>query len=82
MRGQALEWLKSDLVARTQSLEGGKAEDRDPVAKRMIHWKGDSDLAGIRDEKELAKLPGEERVVFTALWTDVDQLLTRATMRK
>jgi hypothetical protein len=48
------------------------------VAPTLQHWKEDTDLAGIRDEKELAKLPEDERAAFKRLWNDVDQLLTRA----
>ena len=52
------------------------------VAPTLQHWKADTDLAGIRDEKELAKLPEEERADFQQLWKDVDQLLTRAAGSK
>ncbi len=48
------------------------------VAPTLQHWKEDTDLAGIHDEKELAKLPEDERAAFKRLWNDVDQLLTRA----
>ena len=52
------------------------------IAPTLQHWKADADLAGIRDEKELAKLPGEERAAFKQLWNDVDQLLTKAAGSK
>ena len=52
------------------------------VAPTLQHWKADADLAGIRDEKELAKLPEEERTAFKSLWNDVDQLLIKTAARK
>ena len=39
------------------------------------HWKEGTDLAGIRDEKELARLPEEERKEWQSLWADVELLL-------
>lgn len=44
------------------------------MAKRS-HWKHDSDLAGIRDADEVAKLPAEEQKAFIQLWADVAKLL-------
>ena len=35
--------------------------NKELVAKTLTHWKQDADLAGIRDDQELAKLPDEER---------------------
>ena len=56
-------------------IEPGKKET---VAKTLAHWKDDTDLAGIRDEKELAKLAEEERKEWQSLWADVEVLLKRA----
>ena len=81
-RRQGLEWLKADLSAWSKVLEGGRTQDRELVATRMVHWKGDSDLAGIRDKDELAKLPEEERRAFEALWSEVNRLLCLATAKK
>ncbi len=82
MRRQALDWLKADLAAWARSLEGGTPKDRGLLLQRVTHWKNDSDLAGIRDKQELAKLSEEERTAFKQLWNEVDQLLARATMSK
>ena len=48
----------------------------------LHRWKADTDLAGIRDEKELAKLPEVERATFKQLWHDVDQILAKASRGK
>jgi hypothetical protein len=50
---------------------------KEQIAKTLEHWKQDVDLAGIRDEVELAKLPDEDRAAFKQLWTDVNGLKTK-----
>ncbi len=77
LRKQAHDWLKVELVDWSKHLEGGpKAGPL--VAEALAHWKTDTDLAGIRDKKELAKLPEGERSAFQQLWSDVDRLLAKA----
>ena len=50
-----------------------------PRVRQMLeHWKADSDLAGVRDEAGLAKLPEAERRAWQALWADVEALLKKA----
>jgi hypothetical protein len=44
----------------------------------LQHWQKDPDLAGIRDQAELAKLPAEERAAYVKLRADVAELLKRA----
>ena len=78
LAGQAGEWLRAERSAWAKLLDAGPAETRANVARALQHWKADADLAGIRDEKELAKLPAEVRAEFQRLWSDVDELLTRA----
>jgi tetratricopeptide (TPR) repeat protein/tRNA A-37 threonylcarbamoyl transferase component Bud32 len=68
-RRQALEWLRADLDA------WRKVADTKVVRATLDHWKVDPDLAGIRDEAELAQLPAEEREALMALWRDVDQTI-------
>ena len=81
-RRQALDWLKAELAAWAKVLEGGPAEVKATIAPTLEHWTADADLAGIRDEKELAKLSEKERADFKQLWKDVDQLLTKAAGSK
>ena len=78
LRTQARDWLKAELAAWAQIFDNGPAELKTTITPALKHWKDDSDVAGIRDEKELAKLPEAERTAFTQLWNDVDQLLTKA----
>jgi hypothetical protein len=38
----------------------------------LTHWKADPDLAGIRDDAWLAKLPDGERTVLKQFWDHVN----------
>ncbi len=78
LRQQALRWPQSELAAWAKILETGPAEMKAKIAPTLKRWKTVADLAGIRDEKELAKLPQAERAAFKQLWTDVDRLLGKA----
>jgi hypothetical protein len=78
LRQQARDWLRGEISAWANVLDAGSAELKAKVAPILTHWKTDSDLAGIRDEKELAKLPEEERAAVGQLWKDVDELLKKA----
>jgi hypothetical protein len=60
LRKQALDWLRSDLALHTKRLASGQAAARVEVRQQMKHWQQDSDLAGIREAKDLAKLPADE----------------------
>ncbi len=59
-------------------LDAGTTEIKAFVPQTLTHWKTDSDLAGIRDEKELARLSDDERAAIQQLWNDVDQLIVKA----
>jgi eukaryotic-like serine/threonine-protein kinase len=77
-RKQAIDWLKADLAAWTKILDGGPSQAKSSVAPTLQHWKGDPDLAGIRDPAGVAKLPDDEQKACRAIWVDVDALLTKA----
>ena len=78
LRKQALDWLRADLALYTKQLESGTAAARSLVRQRVQHWQKDSDLAGIRDQAALAKLPAEEQKAFTQEAADVAALLKKA----
>jgi hypothetical protein len=82
LRKQAREWLQAELSAWAKVFETGTAEAKAKVAPVLQHWKEDTDLIGIRDEKQRAKLPEEERTALNSLWNDVDQLLIKTAARK
>jgi tetratricopeptide (TPR) repeat protein len=76
-RKQALDWLREHLAMHARQLEDPK--ERGVVPGYLRTWHASADLAGIRDEVALAKLPGEEQKAFTQLWADVAALLKKAS---
>jgi eukaryotic-like serine/threonine-protein kinase len=82
LRRRALDWVKADLAAWSKILESGPAQTRPVAASTLRHWKEDTDLAGIRDDAELSKLPDEERAACKQLWSDVDRLLSESGDRE
>jgi Tfp pilus assembly protein PilF len=81
LRAQALDWLKADLAGWAKFAEG-TPEQRLRLRQTLTHRRGDADLAGVRDEGALAKLPEEERKRWGELWAEVDALLRRAGDKK
>ncbi|MGC8639779.1 MAG: tetratricopeptide repeat protein, partial [Isosphaeraceae bacterium] len=77
-RKQAVEWLKADLEFWTTLVSTGPSQTRQLVAQTLQHWKGDPDLARVRDEAALVRLPQAERKAWQAFWADVALLLRRA----
>jgi len=78
-RRQALEWLRLELAWSGKALEGGKAQSRALVLRKMQYWLSDGDLAGVRGNDALARIPAEERKEWERLWAEVDALIRRAS---
>jgi hypothetical protein len=55
----------------------GMPGDRTVVAKTLRSWQGNEDLAVVRDEPALAKLPADERRAWQTLWENVATLAAR-----
>jgi hypothetical protein len=81
LRGQALDWLTAEMKAWEKLFASGSFQDQQFVAQTLSHWQQDSDLTGMRDAAELAKLPAAEQKAFAQLWADVAALLKKATPR-
>jgi tetratricopeptide (TPR) repeat protein len=77
-RQQALEWLEADLGAWTKTLESSPPRSRPLIARTLLHWKTDPDLAGLRDPATLAKFPEDQQKACRALWDQVEALLAKA----
>jgi serine/threonine-protein kinase len=75
LRQQALDWLRADLTLRQKQLQSAKPGETDQARAALRHWQQDADLAGIRDEAALAKLPAGEREACSRLWAEVAALL-------
>jgi hypothetical protein len=76
-RKQALAWLRADLELWGRRLEKGTPQAWATVERSLRHWQHDADLAGLREEGALARLPEAERGAYRKLWADVNALLTR-----
>jgi serine/threonine-protein kinase len=81
LRQQALGWLKADLAALAK-LADGTAAQRDFVRRKMAHWHADADLARVRDEVALGKLPTGERDARRKLWDNADDMFRRVGDKK
>jgi tetratricopeptide (TPR) repeat protein len=78
-RKQALAWLRANLELWRKALDQGKPAERAKALQALRHWQQDADLAGLRDDKALAGLPGEERDACRKFWADVAALMQKAT---
>jgi serine/threonine-protein kinase len=75
LRQQALRWLQDDLARFARLLKDGKSETGKLVATQLTHWKIDTDLSGVREPRELARLPAAEKPAWQKLWAEVDSLI-------
>jgi formylglycine-generating enzyme required for sulfatase activity/WD40 repeat protein/tetratricopeptide (TPR) repeat protein/tRNA A-37 threonylcarbamoyl transferase component Bud32 len=66
LRRQALDWLMAEL-ADWRKLQPPRVF----IARNLWQWQHDRDLAAIRDQAALAKLPVEEQKTFTQFWADI-----------
>jgi serine/threonine-protein kinase len=77
-RKQALDWLRAELAVRAKQLRSWWPEQAKQARWALQYWQRDPDLAGVRDEAALAKLPEDERKKWQKLWADVANLLKSA----
>jgi hypothetical protein len=78
LRKQGYDWLLADLQVCKKKLESNKPEEKNVVARFLKNAVGDSDLVGVREAAELAKLPVDEREKWKQFWVEVEALLKRA----
>ncbi len=77
LRHQAFDWLEADLEAWSSVVTSGPTEQRSLAQHMLEHWKGDGDLAGVRDPESLARLKVAEQAEWRMLWERVDRLLIK-----
>ncbi len=77
-RQQALRWLRDDLAAHARRLETGTRSDKTDVQRKLQQWQSDPELGGVRIPEALARLPAEERPLWTKLWAEVEVLAAKA----
>jgi tetratricopeptide (TPR) repeat protein len=76
-RQRALAWLLADLTLKTRLLTDGHG-----MVWSLATWQTDPDLASVRDEAALAKLPESQREPWRRLWTDVAAVLAADPLKK
>jgi tetratricopeptide (TPR) repeat protein len=74
-RAKALSWLRADFAVWNKSLEAGPPQEKPRIRQTLDNWKREDDLASIRDNVAIDKLPHIEQEGFRALWSDVDRLV-------
>jgi hypothetical protein len=77
LRRRALAWLRAELAAWTALFETGSPQDRTTVLVALRWWPRDSDLATIRDDDALARLPESERKDWQSFWNEYDALMRK-----
>jgi tetratricopeptide (TPR) repeat protein len=77
LRKAALAWLTAEYDICAERCRVGKPGDRTVVSTAARSWLKSEDLAGVRDEQALAKLPAEERRAWQALWEKATTLAAR-----
>jgi eukaryotic-like serine/threonine-protein kinase len=78
LRDQARSWLEAENNAWARVFENGPDQARPTIVQTLTHWRQDTELASVRDDHALAKLPEAERAAWRALWADVEGLRKRA----
>jgi hypothetical protein len=74
--------LRVDLADWGKRFEKDADKTRALVHKKMAHRRHHADLAGVRDDAALAKVPTAERDAWRKLWSDVDALLAKTQEMK
>src|SRR5262249_4386610 len=77
LRRQALDWLTVEYKAWARRHCRGKPGDRTIAATAVRAWQQNKDLAGVRDEQALARLPIKEQRAWQTFWADVATLAAR-----
>jgi tetratricopeptide (TPR) repeat protein len=76
-RQQALDWLLADLIY-WMMLVQVRPTAKEFVGLKLRRWKADTELAAIRDEDALNKLPENQRRAWRQFWADVDAMIGAA----
>ena len=79
LRQQALDWLKAERAFWARQLESGKPQARRTIVRQLRYWQQDTNLAGVRDDLALARLPEGERTAWRDFWSDVETLRKEAS---
>ena len=76
-RKQAADWLRAELSQWAHLLDQSPQNHRKAIREALERCRRESAFAGIREPRELAKLPPSERTACIRLWADVQELLAK-----
>jgi serine/threonine-protein kinase len=84
LRAQALAWLRTEMDACKKRLQAKQPQEIVATAHLLNRWQQVSELAGVREEKQLARPAQEQQTMWRQLWADVAELLkvARACFRE
>src|SRR5262249_35760213 len=74
LRNRALDWLTAEQSAWAERHRRGQPGDRTAAATALRSWQENEDLAGVRGEQALSRLPADERRDWQALWAKVSEV--------
>ena len=77
-RALALAWLRQQLQGHETLFARGGLGSHRLLLMSLVEWKVDPDLAALRDDALLERLPEDEQASWRELWRDVDALSQRA----
>jgi serine/threonine-protein kinase len=81
LRRRALNWLREERASWARAQSGSSPTKRTKPVFGLGQWKNDPRLAAVRDAKALSKLPEDEQSAWRALWVEVEDLLSGATVQ-
>jgi tetratricopeptide (TPR) repeat protein len=82
LRQQALAWMREDLATHQKMAEQSGPAARQIICKTLRHWQQDADLASVRDNAALDRLPDSEQNEWGQLWDAVAVLLKKVEENK
>jgi Flp pilus assembly protein TadD len=82
LRGQALRWLRADLALYAQLAQRNDPRAKGFIPQQLAQWQQDADLASVRDQAALDKLPADEQQEWRRLWDDVAALLKKVETKR
>ena len=82
LRKQALVWLRADMDQLARQLSAPQAADRAAAVQALRMRQQSPDLAPLRDPAALTALPPDEQQACAQLWSDLAELLNKASERR
>jgi Tfp pilus assembly protein PilF len=78
LRRQALAWLRQEASRWESALQKATPEQQILVRRALEQLVRESDLAALRDDEALARLPASERAEWSKAWSEIEALSKRA----